>query len=447
MNWFNLLFDPEAAPGLGGAPDAGADPNPDPDAASLTAEGEDSTVDDTAEPEAEAEGEPEAGTGEPEGTEGQPAKEDGRVIPQWMRELKEKDPKAYGAAKADLFDLRARRGLHPTVKDAEAEHNLVTSVGGADGINTMRESAGTFKTIESQFLKGDPGFVADLWETDPIAAALHVQPMLDAMKAKDAEGYKGLVARSMHNEITSVGLPQGLKALQAAIAAGDKETAGKWLASIIQWQEDISGVANRAEDPRVKTMLAERAQQHDARRSVEDQEFQKNYETQAFTALKAEGGRIFESFFKGRSKSLTAEDKQDLLREAFGYATKTVTADAEFMKQRDGHLKRRDANAALQLVKAKYAQALPEAVKKVARRYGLLSGKAPQATIRQPNTPAQNKGTVTPAGFTKVNARPQPDEIDTRRTSHSDIISGKATLKDGRKVTWTHLQKRVAPAA
>src|SRR5271155_2939978 len=36
-------------------------------------------------------------------------REDGRLIPKWMRALKESDPEGYKKAKTDLFELQGRR--------------------------------------------------------------------------------------------------------------------------------------------------------------------------------------------------------------------------------------------------------------------------------------------------------------------------------------------------
>lgn len=438
MDWLRLLLDPEAAPG-GGAPDAGADNLPGDSAEeSLPPDTGELPDDNAAEPEAEAENQPEAGT---EGSEGAESRLDGRVIPAWMRALKETDPKAYAAAKNDLFDLRARRGIHATTKEAESEHNLVKAIGGPEGVATLRENAQVYQEAASQFRKGDPAFVQDLWNEDPIAAALHVQPMLDAMKAKDGEGYKGMVCRMWHGEFAAVGLPGAIKSLKAAIEAGDKKAAGELLDGITNWQQSISDLATRAEDPRVKTLLAERAKGEDAKVNAELETLNKSYRTDATNAIVSDAERVFDSHFKNKASTLDKEDRLDLLREAITIADREVQKDASYIEQRDKHLARRDTASALQLLKSRYNRELDSAVKRVARRYGLISG-APNAPKQgQPGAGAPKGGTPPPTGFIRVNERPAADQIDRARTSASDIISGKATLIGGKKVTWVHLKK------
>jgi hypothetical protein len=429
---------------MGNTPNTGLDlnagvapPVEDPNVASLPTEG--------GEPSGEPTPEPEGGEPTPEpGTEGSEdgqldVKEDGRVIPQWMRELQVKNPEAYKKAKADLFELRDRRSVHPTSQAAREEHNLVQSLGGPQGVEQLREDATFFKDAANQFLKGDPAFIKDLWEEDAIAAALHVQPMLDLYRTKDIEGYKATVARLWDNEFQAVGLlERGLQPLQKAIQAGNKEEALAVLESIAGWQGSISQIAKKADDPRVKSLLAERARQHETRQQTEHAEFLKEYRTEALDTVVNEGAKVFDSFFKGRK--IDPEDRTDLLREALAMANRTVKADAEFIKQRDKHLERNDSHSALQMTKARFARELPDAVKRVARRYGLISGKPSPGTPpakpgQQPNKPGQQPGWVA------VNIRPDAMEIDRNRTTPDDIISGKAVLKDGRKVTWAHLKK------
>src|ERR1700690_443350 len=104
----------------------------------------------SAEPEAGAEGEPEAGT-EAQGGE---QKEDGRLMPKWLRAIKGTDPEGDKSAKSAFFNLKEREAVHPTVQIAREEHDLVQSLGGAEGASKLREVAGFFSEAANQFLKG-----------------------------------------------------------------------------------------------------------------------------------------------------------------------------------------------------------------------------------------------------------------------------------------------------
>jgi hypothetical protein len=91
----------------------------------------------------------------------------------------------------------------------------------------------------------------------------------------------------------------------------------------------------------------------------------------------------------------------------------------------------------LQLTKARFARELPDAVKRIARRYGMTSGTPATGTQRQQQQPA---GGQPAAGFVAVNARPDGMDIDRSRTSNEMILSKRAILKDGKKVDWSKLK-------
>ena len=424
-----VIDDPSVGAPIAGDPGPEPSPSPEPE---------------PVEPETPGQPEPEQEPGaQPEPT--PESKEDARKLPQHIRDLKESNPEGYKRAKAEFFDLTARRSIHPTVQAARDEHELLAANGGAEGIAKLREDGQFFKTAATQFLKGDPAFVKDLWDEDPIAAALHVPTMLDAFREKDRPGYNATLCRLWDTEFQAVGLvDKGFKPLRAAILAGDKDAAAEILDSIEKWQQSISGVARQAEDPRVKALLAERAKAHETREQSEREEFLKGYRTDTVNAVVEDAAKVFDSFFKGRK--IDQEDRTDLLREAFAMADRLVMADKGFAEQRDAHLANGDAAAAKKLTLARYMKEMPNAVKRIARRYGMFAGpaKPTPAGNGQPEPGQQPRQPTAPQGWIKVNARPQAEDIDRSRTTNEMIIGGQAVLRDGRKVSWAHLKQRPA---
>jgi hypothetical protein len=408
---------------------------------SLPTEGVDSPDTNTPEPEGGVDNQPEAGTGEPQGE----VREDGRLIPQWMRAMKESNPEGYKAAKAVFFGMKERESIHPTVQAARDEHELVQSLGGREGASKLQEDSVFFKDAANQFLKGDPAFTKDLWEEDPIAAALHVSPMLEEFKTRDLDGYKSTIARIWENDFKRLNFAPALQDLSSAIQRGDKATAAEIAKSIQEWHDSILDVSKRAEDPRVKTLLAERNKAHETRQQTERQEFIKTYQTETINEVVSEAGKVFDSFFKGRK--IDADDRTDLLREALSLANKAVEADETFMKQQNTHLNRGDSHSAKRMTKARYSQEITNAVKRIARRYGLVSGNAKPAPATQQNPNNNGQGARPAQGYAFVNARPSIDEIDQQATARANggsyqgsIVAKRAVLRDGRKVDWSKVK-------
>ena len=393
----------------------------------------DSSTDNAPLPEGEVDNQPEAGA-----EEAVRSAEDGRVIPKWIRDMKEANPEGYKAAKADFFSHREYKSIYPTVQAAREDRDLVQSLGGREGVEKLREDNGFFHDAATQFAKGDPAFVKDLFEEDPIAAAQHVTPMLEEFKARDFEGYKSTIARIWENDFKRLNFAPALQDLMAAINAGDKKSAAEIAQSIQQWHDSILDVSRRAEDPRVKSLLAERNKRQETEQQTAHQEFIKTYQTDAINTVVADGTKVFDSFFRGRK--IDASDKQDLLRESLAIANRAVIADKAFVEQRDKHLARGDAHSAMRLTKARYAQEMTEAVKRVARRYGLVSGQ-PKTNTQQPGKGSTNGQPQPAQGFVAVNERPIPEQIDRNRTTPDMIVSGRAILHDGRKVDWSKLKR------
>ena len=360
---------------------------------------------------------------------------DERKLPNYVKALKEADPKGFAKAKTEFFDLAARRSVHPTVQAAREEHELVTQFGGREGISKLREDGQYFKTAAQQFLKGDPAFVKDLFDEDPIAAELHVPHFLEAYRTKNFDGYKTTLAQLWDTEFKNVGFDNAFEFLESAITAGEKDKALGALKSFRDWKTSISETARRGPSPREKALLAERAKQHETREQSERDDFHKSYRTDALNQVVEDGSKVFDSFFKGRK--IDAEDRTDLLREAFAFANRAVQGDKQFVEQRDAHLAAGDAAAALKLSRARFAKEMPEAVKRVARRYGMIAGPAkPTPTGDKPNQP----GAQPAAGFVRVNARPNPDDIDRAKSTREMLQAGRAILKNGRKIDWAHLR-------
>lgn len=367
----------------------------------------------------------------------QESQEDGRRIPQWMRDLKTANPKAYEQAKTNLFDLNARRGVHPTVQLAREEHSLVQSIGGAEGIAKLQEDTQFLSDVSGKFMNGDPEFAKSLFDDDAVAAGLHVQPMLEHFQKANPEGYNSLITRLWDSEFKASGLSDALPRLKSLIAAGSKDDAVKLLGDIMSWKDSISDIATRAEDPRVRTLLQQRQKDREDRESASHQDFVKGYNTDVFNEVGNTTASTVDSFFKG--VKLDTDQRTTLIKETVSRVNARLLKDKGFQTQKDNHLKRGNASAAKQLVMSRFKAELPTAVKQVLRLYGMVSGKS--LTTQQPkqDDTARPAGNTTPAdkGYVKVNAR--PTDLDPYRTTSDDIFSKRGVRRNGQKVTWAHL--------
>lgn len=364
-----------------------------------------------------------------------------------MRALKEANPKAYAEAKAAHFDLKARQQVHPTVKAAREEHALVARLGGAKGIQTMQEDSRFFKTAAQSFMKGDPAFINDLWEEDAIAAALHTHGQLEAHRKHDPQGFNKEICNLWEAEFQQVGWDKAVNGLREAINAGDKKAAMAMLDSFHGWKQSISDLARRGEDPRVKSLLAERSRQHEQAANAERETFLKDYRTEAVNGMAKSIDTVFNSYF--RNRKLSDDDTQDLKREVARLLNRAMMDDKEWWDQREEHLANGDRESALQLTQAfcDGEKGIKAAVQKVARRYGLVSMAPKQPSKETPKGGQPTPGRPPVKGFVLVNTRPSPEDIDREATAllaggnyASAIISKRAVLRNGKKVDWSRVK-------
>jgi hypothetical protein len=430
------MNEPGAGPTVGELPDTGEelDPLASPTEGDGQPEGEPAELPST---ESDEGGEPEGGEGQP--TEG---KEDGRVIPQHIRALKETNPAAYKAAKAEFFELRSWRDTFPKIQDARDAKELIESAGGADGISEMRQLTSEFREAANQFLEGSPKFIQDLAEDDPVAFSLHFPIMLQEMQKRDFGYFADNISKLWDTEFENTGIPrvlQDAKVNLEKLAKGpERDAALFYVNEVLKWQQSISGRSKKAEDPRVKSLLADRAKSRQTEAQSELKELNKDYQNKALNTVIPAGRKEFDSAFKGYK--LDEKDRQRLFGQVVAAANATVERDKHFKADRDALLKDKDVNGALRLVRSRYAQEWANAVKEVARLFRIGAGPGKQPQQQQQNTNQNGNQRPVEKGWIKVNARPDGADIDRSRTPNEMIIGRRAILKDGRKVDWTHLK-------
>ncbi len=421
--------------GGGGSPDTGAAPAAvEEPITGVPAEGAEA-------PQPEGEQEPGAESDQPKGED---TSEDGRVLPKWIRSLKDADPEGYKKAKTDFFDLRERRTDFPTVADARKAKQTLELVGGEAGLAEMQEDNADFSKVAKQFVNGDPQFAVDLFEQDPIAAAQHVPAMLDALEKNDGQAYNRLIAKQFAREfqakaIAGQTLYGALENVYALMKEGKGEEALAGLNKIALWHNRVLEIAKQEDNPEVKK-LRERIRADEQKRNDESSNaFKESYRQDAYKANVSEAERLVTQFLGNRK--LDPESRNLALKNTISLANDLLNDGKTFpqyAKQRDLLFQRGDKPALLRYVTSAWKQALDMSVKRVMR----LVGGGGTAPAPKPGAPAGKPAAGAPAapGFVKVNERPNPITIDRQKSPASMILNEKrAVLKDGRKVTWAHL--------
>lgn len=394
----------------------------------------------TAEPEAGAEGSrPETGS-EAQGADGgKPdargeetgASEDGRVIPAKYRELFKRDPELKGLFFADrAFKKEFPGGL----QEARALRETLELAGGEAGIERLQTDLGDFRTLATQFLDGDPGYVDDIFESDGAAAVQHLPHYLDKAAEADRPAYEREIARRIHAEHSApeVNLRGALKSAYDAIVAGTLDDAKRILNGIASWHDKIKAIAEKEPDPEVQKL---REQLNSNRKTNDEKELaeaNERYKKKAVANVNASTAAVLDSFLKGRK----FEDRDAVEEWIKNRVNAALSADEEFKRQRDSFGKRRDESRLLRLVTARWDRELKLVVPKAIRLFAAAEGKKQAPSAENGNAAARTAGGAN-EGFASVDKVPPVSSIDRYATTPEMIRKHRAVLKGGQKVDYS----------
>jgi hypothetical protein len=376
-------------------------------------------------------GQREAGSDADQGTQPQGADGDARVIPAKWREAFKNDPELRGL----FFRDRALTKEFPGgIQEVRALRDTLETVGGESGLQEIQTNLADFRTLANQFLDGDPAYIRDVFETDPVAAVSHLPAYLDAALKADEPSYNRIMAQKISGEHEAWGLRATLKSIYDLPNLPPEAKA--LLNKINEWSLRLKEIGEQEEDPRVKKLQ----DQIKAGRKSEEQnsikQLNQSYQAESMQAIDKSVNRILDSFLKGRK--LSDEDRKAVIEQIISRADKAIGADAEFKKQRDAAFQRAiqtgKKDGAVKIASARWEKELGIVVPKVVRLFALGDGKAAPAPA--PANGGQQR--QAPAGKgTKVAAPPAANAIDTYRTTQNMISKEhRAILKDGTQVFW-----------
>ena len=408
--------------------------------ATATEELVETPVTETAEPEAGSDGTEPGTGGSTEAGDEPELSPDGRVIPQKYRDLFKKDPQL----KSLFFSERAYRTAFPTPSEASAARELIDRVGGEDGIAAVEEQESERLRLNQQYtspsIEHKREFVKGLLNDNPSAFKSMVPVAMDEFAKADPQGYSRTMARVMVNTLSQsfngVGMTRALAFVKQNLttnpqqALADLNAIAAELARFEELATSHSGVD--AERERFEQEMQERERNLQSKQTESaNAEYHNKARPEGTTAIK----RHLSQLLAGKP-AMSAEDLKETVEQIAQRIDRMATADKDWLAKRDAILRRGDAVRAQRFVLAKLNQLLPEAAKQELRR---LNAFAKPAVAAQPQNRQQQRqpGAPPPApGVVRLARQPQASEINWNRTQSSDIMAGKATLKDGRRVMW-----------
>jgi hypothetical protein len=421
----------------GGVTDSGAAPTSELDVSHGGAPSGEGGGHESADPGADGQGGHESGT-EADGNlagdeQQQTSEEDGRAIPAKWRDLFSTDKEL----RTLFFERRAFMKECPGgLQEVRQLKQSLDLVGGEAGLEAMQTDNADFRKVATAFADGDPAFVDDLAESDPIAFGTQVPHVLDKFQKVDTPGYNREISKRINGEHKLWGLRPRLEQIYADVKATDpKSPALKLLNEIAAWHDKIDEIANAEENPEVKALkdkLKTVARGNDEQTRAKRQG---EYEKEVTGKIDVTADKMVDSYIRG--KGYDEADIKRIRRAVMKETDEAIAADKEWAKKRDLLHQRHDKDASVRFVHAKWQKELARIVPLVMRTFN-RGGKRTTTTT---TTAAAGDGAQRPAasgGFKAVEKVPNVKDVDRSQTSVDMMLKEhRAVLKDGSKVDWS----------
>lgn len=367
-----------------------------------------------------------------------------------LQEISKANPKLGNLLQNAVYTSQSFVKQFPQgIKEAVALKKVVDDAGGPEEIQNIRQTYQNLQDeqedLDNKARTGDISVLDNLIEISGDGFGKLMPTAIDKWAAADPAGYSHVIGKVMVNALSEggvianlnmavqmlglengVGIPQGIKALQAV---------ADWVNKVGQTAK--TPPAKAAVDPQI----AEQQRKID---SDKTEIFNSKFVTQfqpwrdsqirAQLTLTAPKGKTFSDYqVKALGDNVIEEMKSILL------------ADSDYNKNINRLYAARDLDAMVQFSRSRTQKLLPEVVKKVYKQ--LFSD--PAATTKKvvptkvaPKVGADGKPIAAAAppvkGWVKVAAdkAPHPDLIDNGKTDFQMKYNRQAILKDGRKVYW-----------
>lgn len=374
---------------------------------------------------------------EPE-TPPQPPKGASRTeIARWLREIGENDPDRKQFTKEltqAMFSRDAYKDVFPDINDARTLKATLESIGGMDGLQELQTYKDEFANLDKMLDSGDPALVDEILSQSPDGFKKIVPYAFQQLQKMDPEAYNDFLNPLLREQVVNSQIGIQLEAVMASLQGNDPELAMRRLVPALNWYKNIAQQAQ--DDQRMGHQPA--AAPSSRNDELDDREYQMNKrdvnrEMNSYSLEQVKDS--LKSYLRG--VKLPESAINDLYRGTLAEIGQALMADETFQSRIDNMVRRGDIEAAIRYAKPFIDKAKAEAAKSVwSTRYGHLKAATPSATSRGRSPSAPRTQVPSNTGEIQIPKPPPLEAIDRRRTTQDMMISHKAILTDGRRVTW-----------
>lgn len=377
---------------------------------------------------------------------------DGRTLPKniqgALKTMKEAHPelaKELEELRKGYFDSRGHREFFKNPAEARQAKATLDLVGGSQGIANLQSQVAAIEMVDGALEAGDPQVLDDMFADFGEGMKKLAPEYLARLDKLDPQACGAAVQPFTYRALEHAELGPRLSEAFAAIEANKPDEAKTLLKNIYRWLEGQKQLAGqrRTEDPERAKFKTE----VDKFNQTKEQNFRQDIGRQTVSHQHQQISSALAPYLKTRS--LSAEAKQDLTEGVNGEVNRLLRADKNYQDQVKALLssRTRDQAGIIRYINSVVAEAVPKAARAVwTRRYGSMPATRSAAAAgagQDKNKAAAGATKPNPAGTSapiKLTAKPNRNDIDWSKTKDIMFITSKAYMKNGphkgKLVTW-----------
>ena len=262
---------------------------------------------------------------------------------------------------------------------------------------------------------------------------------LEALRKEDAEGFTNLHRGLLVDGLYQIGFPAGINALSTALKDGNVDEARSIVRSIVKWftSEQSADRDHRALTKAESQRSESQKQDAEAKYQSLVQESAKSIDSLSNVGLGKELGIFLKTEF---GKTIQRPELEDLARSIKGELHSRLDKDKTYKSTVEKFLRAGDKTKAIEFHRSEVNKLAKGIVDKITTtRYPSKLRGTPVA--KKAAAPVRTKATASSGEYVYVAQRPDRSLMDMRKTGDMDLVLGRCTLKDGRRVTWRENHK------
>jgi hypothetical protein len=358
-----------------------------------------------------------------------------------LTKLKAENPKQAREFRAALFDAATLKKEFPEgIREAVALKQELEEIGGTEGLSKLQGVNSEYMSLIDAYNAGDPKFIQEMISANPDAFGKVAPQVMSKFAEVDPDGFSYQVSRVFAQDMAANEVPLAMKLFLREIQdPADPTKVKPGMNGILEIYNTLKAYTDRVTGLASKPPAAKEGAKPEAKTSEVEQREQALTVREFQTERNAVKSAITEAEFKknlGNRK--LPSDKVSTIRELYESAlNRAVQATPKHKETVDRYVAAKDRTGYRKYMDGVIRKNAGAAMAAAFRKAGVGDKPGPKAVAAKTAAVKTASSTTATAGFNRVGAKPNHNEVDwqaTARIAGKQGGDGKYVLRDGSKV-------------